>query len=81
MVCPKCGSENVLVTSEQVSSKAKTKGRGMGLLWKFGRLMLIICTCGLWLLVGRRKETHKTKTVIKNQTVAICQNCGHKWVV
>lgn len=81
MVCPKCGSENVTVTSEQVSSKSKSKGRSMGCLWKIGRWMLIICTCGLWLLIGRRKETHKTKTTVQNQTVAICQNCGHKWTV
>lgn len=75
MVCPKCKSENVTVTTEQVS--AKTKGRGMGCLWSIGRLMLIICTCGLWLLVGKRKGTGKTK--IKNKTVCLCQNCAHKW--
>lgn len=77
MVCPNCGSENVTVTSEQVS--AKTKGRGMGCLWGIGRALLIICTCGLWLIVGKRKGTGKTK--FSHQTVAICQNCGHKWKV
>ena len=77
MVCPKCASENVQVTLEQVS--AKTKKRGGGCLWGIGRGMLILCTCGLWLLVGRRKGTDKTK--IKGNTVAICQNCGHKWTV
>lgn len=77
MVCPKCNSENVLVQSEQVSSK--TKGKSMGCLYTIMRWTLIICTCGLWLLIGRRKETQKTK--IKNKTVAVCQNCGHKWYV
>ena len=77
MVCPKCASENVQVTLEQVS--AKTKKRGSGCLWGIGRGMLILCTCGLWLLVGRRRGTDKTK--IKSNTVAICQNCGHKWTV
>ncbi len=77
MICPKCNSENVIVTTEQVSSK--TKGKGNGCLWGIGRALLIVCTCGLWLLVGKHKGTGKTK--IKNQTVAICQNCGHKWVV
>lgn len=77
MVCPKCKSENVNVTTEQVS--AKTKGKSMGCLWSMCRIFLIICTCGLWLLVGKRKSTSKTK--FKNSTVAICQNCGHKWNV
>ncbi len=77
MVCPKCKSENVTVTTEQKS--AKTKSKHMGCLWSICRSFLIICTCGLWLLVGRRKSTSKTK--FKNSTVAICQNCGHKWNV
>lgn len=77
MTCPKCKSENVQVTTEQVS--AKTKGKAMGCLWQIGRWCLIICTCGLWLLVGKRSGTGKTK--IKNQTVAICQDCGYKWKV
>lgn len=75
MVCPKCNSNNVQVTTELDSSK--TKGKGMGCLWALGRWCLIICTCGFWLLVGKRKGTGKTKYV--NHTVAICQNCGHKW--
>ncbi len=77
MVCPKCGSENVNVQVEQVSSK--TKGKNMGCLYRIGRACLIVFTCGIWLLVGKRKETQKTK--VKNDTVAICQNCGHKWKV
>lgn len=77
MVCPKCGSENVTVTIEQVSGK--TKKRGTGCLWTIGRWFLILCTCGLWLLVGRRKGTDKTE--FKSKTIALCQNCGHKWNV
>lgn len=77
MKCPKCGSENVNVTSEQTS--AKTKGKGMGCLYSLGRLMLICFTFGLWLLVGKRNSTGNTK--FKYSTVAICQNCGHKWKV
>ena len=77
MVCKKCGSENVLITSEQIS--AKTSNKGNGCLWKIGRWILIICTCGLWLLVGKHKGTGKTK--FKNNTVCICQNCGNKWKI
>ena len=75
MKCPKCGSEHVNVQLEQVI--AKTKNRGKGILWVLGRLMLIILTCGLWLLIGARKGTSKTK--FKNRKVAICQECGHSW--
>lgn len=75
MVCPKCKSENVIVTNEQVS--AKTSNKGNGCLWRIGRWTLIICTCGLWLLVGKHKGTGNTK--FKNNTVCICQNCGNRW--
>jgi DNA-directed RNA polymerase subunit M/transcription elongation factor TFIIS len=77
MKCPKCGSENVTVTLEQVSGKTRT--RNMGCLWSLGRGFLILCTAGLWLLIGRRKETGKTS--FKSRTIAICQNCANKWRV
>ena len=77
MTCPKCGSENINITLEQTKSKTRTKRTGC--LWELGRLFLIICTCGLWLIIGKRKETSKTK--FKNKKIAICQNCGHKWKV
>lgn len=83
MVCPKCGSENVQVMSENVGSTTtgSTKSRGRGCLWTIGRWTLIICTCGLWLLVGKSKGKHKTKTTTLNEirTVAICQNCANRW--
>ncbi len=75
MVCPKCGSENVTVTTEQVSSK--TKKKGTGLLYKLGRWTMIIFTGGVWLLLGRRKGSERTK--VKNKTICICQSCAHKW--
>lgn len=77
MKCTKCGSENVTVTTEQTGGKTST--RHIGILGRMNRLMLIICTCGLWLIVGKKKE--KSKTKFKNTTVAICQDCGHKWKV
>ena len=77
MTCPKCYSSNVQVVLEQRS--AKTKKRGNGCLWAIGRGIMICCTLGLWLLIGRRTGSENTK--YKNQTVALCQNCGHKWKV
>lgn len=68
MNCPKCGSENVNV--QVIQTGAKTSKKGNGCLWSIGRFMLIICTCGLWLLVGHHKGTGKTK--ITNETVCVC---------
>ena len=75
MKCPTCGSENVTITSEQVRGTARV--RRTGCLWTLGRWMLILCTCGLWLLVGKRKETSHMEYTY--QTVGICQVCGNRW--
>ena len=77
MVCAKCGSENVSMQVVQTSAKTRTRGRG--LLWGLGRFFLILCTGGLWLLFGRSKA--KSTTHFKNETQAVCQNCGNKWAV
>lgn len=77
MNCPKCGSDNVSI--QVVQTAAKTSQKGNGCLWSLGRLTLIICTCGLWLLVGRHKGTGKTK--VKNQTICVCKNCGNRWYI
>lgn len=77
MICPKCGSEAVNVSLEQVS--AKTHNFAISCLRIIGRWLLIICTYGLWLLVKRKKGTSKTK--FKLETFAVCQNCGHSWRV
>ena len=77
MKCPKCNGESVNVTLEQTSGKTKT--RRMGCLWAIGRWTLVICTCGLWLLVGKRKETGNVK--FNSKTIAICQSCGKRWKV
>ena len=73
MQCPKCGSDNVNV--QMVNTKIKTNHTGI--LHSVGRLTLIICTCGLWLLVPSRKQNSK----VKNTSMAICQQCGHSWKV
>lgn len=75
MTCKKCGSSNVSIQIEQIGSETSYRKRGC--LWTIGRWFLILCTCGLWLLIGRAAGKGKTKN--KNKTVAICQSCGHKW--
>lgn len=77
MKCPKCNSENVIVQSEQVSGKAGHAGSSP--LHSLGRMCLIICTLGLWVLVPKHSGSSKMK--FKNNTVGICQSCGHKWII
>ena len=73
--CPHCGSNQVSFQIIQTGSVTTTKKKGC--LFGLGRLLLIVCTCGLWLLFGSKKE--KSRTRIHNRKVAICQNCGHQW--
>lgn len=84
MKCPKCGSENVNV---QAVSIVKIQN-GKGLIWWIciGWWWMMIKFVG-WILFGllmlipklfSRKKT-KIKTVVKS--MAVCQNCGHKWKV
>lgn len=77
LVCRRCNSQNISVQVVQVSGKSRTRGRGI--LWGIGRFFLILCTCGLWLLVGRSKG--KTKTKFLNESMAVCQHCGYRWKV
>lgn len=73
MYCPKCGSSNVTVQIVQTGGKT----RGPGCLFGLARFILVICTCGLWLLIGKRKSS----TRFKNTTMAVCQECGYNWKV
>lgn len=74
-ICPKCGSGRVNFQIVQTGAVTRTKNKGC--LYGIGRLILIVCTCGLWLLFGRKKSTSRTR--ITNEKVAICQNCGYQW--
>ncbi len=68
MKCPKCNSENVTLS---VNNVVKTKNRSC--LWN---LFMICCTAGIWLiwmLVRKRKE--KVVTI----KTAVCQDCGYSW--
>ena len=73
--CPKCGSTNVSFQIVQTGAVTNTKAKGC--LYSLGRLVLIVCTCGLWLLFGKKKS--KSKTTFYNEKMAVCQNCGYQW--
>lgn len=73
MSCPRCRGTNVQVT--MVTDSMRNRNRGC--LWTLGRWMLIICTCGLWLLIGRSAG----KSNMQSHKEAICQSCGYSWKV
>jgi hypothetical protein len=68
VICPKCNSNNVNVVMDTAQKIKKS-----GCLWTLGRWTLILCTAGLWLIVPKRIGHTKSKSV------ALCQNCGHKF--
>lgn len=66
MMCPKCKSGNV-------TTSVVAEDRKGGYLLALLRFTLVLCTCGLWLLVPRAKTVTKT--------YAVCQCCGNRWKI
>ena len=77
LTCRKCGSTNVNVQMVQTGASTSTKGKGC--LFTLARWTMIVCTCGLWLLVGKKKA--KSTTTYSNQKLAVCSSCGNSWPV
>ncbi len=79
MECPKCKSTNVNVTMQQVSSKTKKHGNGLGgIMNNTARGLTAIATLGASNLVWKKSKGNE-KTKIKNEKICLCQNCGHSW--
>ena len=62
-----------------VQTSASTSTKGKGCLFGIGRLFLIICTGGLWLLFGKKK--YKSRTTYSNEKHAVCSNCGYSQAI
>lgn len=79
MKCPRCGSENVTV---QVVTEVKEKLKKGCAYWIFiGWWWEVI----QWIFLGIIKLlmvcfNKKTKVVTETKTVAVCQNCGNRWI-
>lgn len=76
MICPKCGSSNVVlvpVTTTTVNEKTKGFGCVKACLgWLFFSLPGVLCgLCGMG--KGKSTTTHTTRMV------NACQNCGHRF--
>ena len=82
MKCPKCGSENVDI---QIVTTSKLKNKHHGLVywlcfgWFIDLMLWIFLTIPRLFVVifGYKKQ----KIVQKQQSMAVCQNCGHNWKV
>lgn len=86
--CPKCQSTNIAysVVNEAYTTNKQSEVRKKGVIErkanKLGRAVMTMATAGLWSLTPKAseyRETGKSQTIIKQKTVAVCQNCGHSW--
>lgn len=80
MVCPKCGSLNVLVQAVTQVKEKRKKGLlywlFIGWWWEIFAWLFLTLPKLLFALFSK-----KTKVVSKTYTEAICQNCGNRWRV
>ncbi len=79
MTCPKCRSTNVTISMEEVGSKTKKTGIGLGgHINNSMRTTTAMMTFGMSNLVWKKaKGEEKTKTIMKK--MCLCQSCGHNW--
>lgn len=82
--CPKCGSTNVNV---QIVNKVILKNKHHGIAWWifigwwFVPCMWLIFTVPKILIKLFGLGHKRYKTVNKEQTKAVCQNCGYSWEI
>ena len=83
MLCPKCGSENVNISLEEVGSKTKKTENSIA--QKAGHSLVRgtagLLTLGISNLFIPKKLKGKEKTKTKLEKYCICQNCGHSWKI
>ena len=81
MNCPNCGSENVTISMQEVGSKTKKHGNGIGgHVNNFARGKTAVCTLGMSNLVWKKSKGEE-KTVTQMAKVCLCQNCGNSWII
>lgn len=77
MICPECGKNNSSV--QIINDGAETKTKHKGGLHALGRAAMVVGTGGLWALTPKQKETSQSKA--SSHKEAVCNECGHSWVV
>lgn len=76
MICPKCGSNNVITQPVNVT-QTKTKTKGFGCIKSILGVLIFSLPGLLCGLCGMGKGKSKTKSKVKS--ISICQNCGHQF--
>jgi len=80
MKCPKCGSGDVSVQAVTEVFEKRKKGCAYWIFIGWWWEIISWIVFGIWklfaVLFGK-----KTKVVSKTKSVAVCQNCGHRWKV
>jgi len=80
LCCPKCYSTDIRV--DMIQTKGKTKKKGNGLLGHTNnalRGITAIGTLGMSNLLWKKSEGNE-KTKYTNESVCVCQKCGHHWM-
>ncbi len=80
MVCPRCGSRNVLV---QRQTRVRLKNAHHGLLWwvfigwwwVFVKWICFTVPALIFKIFGHRKQ----RIVQTDYTLCVCQQCAHSW--
>ena len=81
MVCPNCGSEDVTVTLQQVGTKTKKHGNGIGgHINNAARGIVALSTLGMSNLVWKKSKVTE-KSVAVNAKICLCQKCGNSWEI
>lgn len=81
MVCPNCGSEDVTVTLQQVGTKTKKHGNGIGgHINNAARGIVALSTLGMSNLVWKKSKGTE-KSVAVNAKICLCQKCGNSWEI
>lgn len=81
MQCPKCKSDNVNISFEEVSSKTKKHGNGLGgHINNTARGLTAMCTLGMSNLLWKKSKGNE-KTKNKMEKFCLCQNCGYSWKI
>lgn len=80
MKCPKCGSDDISVQAVTEVFEKRKKGCAYWIVIGWWWEIISWIVFGIWkllvVLFGK-----KTKVVSKTGSVAVCQNCGHRWKV
>lgn len=91
ITCKRCGSANINISINTYGSqskgqeqfKKKSVARRAGT--KMGRGMANMATMGMYGVFSKKPTNYvnvtKSKTTMKQQKIAICQDCGNSWVV